>query len=85
MSVPTPSKCRSCGALIYWAKTASGKSIPVNVLPVHRGNVLLTWSNRRRELMATVLAVPGDAQPWRNVYTSHFATCPQADAHRRGS
>jgi hypothetical protein len=26
-----PSKCRSCGAVIYWIKTAAGKNMPVSI------------------------------------------------------
>ena len=27
---PRPSKCRSCGATIFWVETKNGKKMPIN-------------------------------------------------------
>lgn len=43
-----PTSCKSCGAVIFWIKTAAGKSMPVTGAGI-----------------------------------SHFADCPNADAHRK--
>lgn len=86
---PRVSKCRSCGARIYWARTASGIAMPVDELRAGKqatptvGNVDL---RRRRddpaELTATVVA---EASRSPQLWTSHFATCPHAAQHRRAS
>lgn len=89
MTSPRVSRCRSCGERIYWARTASGKPMPVDVVragnqtPRTVGNVDL----RRRtddpsELTATVVA---EASRSPQLWTSHFATCPHAAQHRRAS
>lgn len=64
--------CRSCHAPIIWAKTKTGKRIPLDPKPVIGGNLVL------------IDGVVGVTPPSHNVerYTSHFATCPNADEHR---
>ena len=64
------STCRSCGAAIVWAKTTTGKSMPLDAEPVPDGNIVL------HEGVAYVTGT-GDRK-------SHFATCPNAARHRRG-
>lgn len=77
-------RCTSCNAPIVWAFTSTGKRMPVNPDPVVGGNVVLLTGNQQPE--AQVL---GAAEVARRAalgllcHTSHFATCPQADAHRR--
>jgi hypothetical protein len=83
------SRCRSCDAEIVWAVTDSGKRIPVDAEPVDGGNVLLSDRGVQagpRTPLAT--AVGKRVQPSlfgddSLRYTSHFATCPHADTHRR--
>lgn len=61
-------RCRSCGADILWVEMVdTGKKMPVD-LP-----------------LATVVVVNGDKTKGavRRAGTSHFATCPQANEHRR--
>lgn len=70
MPTPTPtSTCRSCGARIRWAQTAAGKRIPLDPTPEKR----VTLDNYTGSEVAAV----------RDTYVSHFATCPDADVHRR--
>lgn len=66
--------CRSCHAPVIWAKTTTGKDIPLNPVPVVGGNLDL------------VDGVARYVQPSSGVklYTSHFTDCPQANSHRRG-
>lgn len=80
------SACRSCGAAVVWAVTGTGKRLPLDAEPVDGGNVLLAPAAPGQTPLATVVgkrgqpSIFGDDGPR---YTSHFATCPQADAHRR--
>lgn len=83
MTTPIASKCRSCGEAIYWATTASGKSMPVNATPEPEGNVLLTLSRSTGKLSAEVVGAEQKIEPDRRRYLSHWTTCPNANAHRR--
>lgn len=70
--------CRSCGAEILWARTGSGRSMPVDVKPVEGGNVQLRYE--KHGLTAVVAPeAPGVK------YVSHFSTCPEAAAWRKAS
>lgn len=74
--------CRTCHAPVVWARTAfNGTPIPIDVEPAENGNIVLSQRDGNR-LVATVLP-PGDALiPVETTYTSHFATCPDADQWR---
>lgn len=76
------STCRSCGASIRWAITErSGKRIPVDAEPVAEGgNLLLTTDDPpiARVVSVDQLVIDDGVR-----FVSHFATCPNADAHRR--
>lgn len=63
------SRCRSCGAPVTWAKTESGKSMPIE--RSDDGNLTYDAATGR------VLHDPEGA------WVSHFATCGQADEWRR--
>ena len=83
-------KCKTCGAPIVWIKMlGSGKKMPVNEDPV-----LVLLSHGTEKFITTQgVVVTGcrigdgyDDYPDENVveaYESHFATCPQANQHRR--
>lgn len=76
------SKCRSCGADIYWIKMKSGKSMPCDVKPIlysqnPEGDLTLVTPDGR------VIRGFEDLTQKEIGYTSHFATCPNADQHRR--
>lgn len=60
--------CKSCKAPIWWISTSNGKKMPLDRKPETR-----------------VVQDP-DSGEWRVVkaYVSHFATCPDAPAWRRG-
>lgn len=69
------STCRSCGAEIKWAKTTTGKSIPLDPHPHADGNI---------ELVNGVAYVKGRSDDPADVrHISHFATCPNANRHRK--
>ena len=67
-------QCRSCGASIVWAVTEKGKRIPMDAEPLafRPGEFLLTASDPPE---ATTMNL--------KVYRSHFATCPNANEHRK--
>lgn len=79
-------RCSSCRRPIEWALTEAGKRIPLDPAPVPDGNLVI----ERRDLDGTphvrYLTKAGadlftDANAERRV--THFATCPNAKAHRR--
>lgn len=73
-------RCRSCGASIRWAFTLADRRIPLDPTPTDAGNLSIV-SERASEYGMT--PVVGPADPTRDRYTSHFATCPHAAEHRR--
>lgn len=70
--------CRSCGSPVVWAITVTGRPMPVDAEPSPAGTVELTATGHG--VRASVTTVADSAEPMRR--TSHFATCPQADAWR---
>ena len=65
------STCRTCGAQILWVHMrGSGKRMPIDADSLQSRVVL----NKDQTLGAV-----------RQTGVSHFATCPQADEHRRGA
>jgi len=75
------SKCSSCSAPIVWANTATGKKMPLDAQPHPLGNLVMDEAGN---------VGPPDAWPGNlgtpdltKRYRSHFATCPQADRHRK--
>ena len=78
--------CRSCGAEIVWIITAKGKAMPCDVKKIKGvrakfGDTLLVTEAgtiERVDVRAPIGGVPSVEG-----YISHFATCPNADTHRR--
>lgn len=79
---PEATRCRSCGAPIFWATTRMGKTMPVDAQPTRDGNVAITRLSG--EWLATVVRAKQRELFRRERYTSHFATCPNAKQHRKG-
>lgn len=70
--------CGSCGARIRWVRTQTGKAMPVDEVPHPMGHVVFTGvGDTVRVLDGSQL--PHEGAAWR----SHFASCPDADRHRR--
>jgi hypothetical protein len=71
--------CTSCGAEILWIEMESGKPMPVNPEPLFESKAGMIYQ-------PTALRRTG-GKTLRNalVYQNHWATCPQADEHRKGS
>lgn len=80
-------KCKSCGAEIIWIKMASGKMMPCDAKPV-------SYQTAVPGTKGTLTLVTPDGRVASGVfnpdsdkigYTSHFATCPNANQHRRSN
>lgn len=72
------SQCRSCGADIIWTITANGKKMPVDAEPAERPQGVFHLDERESG------EVHSRSAAGELVYLSHFATCPNADQHRKG-
>jgi hypothetical protein len=70
--------CKSCGAPIQWARTSTGKRMPIDVKPSHAGTINLAEAPDG-EIVASVVGLTGPAPR----YLSHFSTCKDAAQHRR--
>ena len=76
--------CRSCTQPVIWAKTKTGKRMPVNAEPSEDGNIRLARINGGpyADVLSPARLAAGTQEPLR---TSHFVTCPDAPAWRRKS
>lgn len=75
--------CRSCHRPIRWVETEKGKLMPIDPEPSAAGTILLRPQIDRKTL--AIVGVPTEAFLGEPRYVSHFATCPDADRHRRAS
>ena len=80
------STCRSCGAEIVWMRTENGKAMPLDpgeiaLVESPHGSVLAVAANGK-VIRGDVV---GDSYEYGYILAriSHFATCPQANQHRR--
>lgn len=75
--------CRSCHAEIFWGLTAKGKRMPLDPIGSHPNPNLDFWHD---EGIVKVRPHAHEDVPLTGLVgmtTSHFATCPNADRHRR--
>lgn len=75
------SKCKSCGKEIIWVNTKRGKSMPCDAAPIRfsraeKGELFVTPFG---EVVSGVRCSTSDEIG----YISHFATCPNANQHRK--
>lgn len=65
-----PSECKSCGASVWWGRTAKGKAMIVDEKPVNHdeANVLLLRGEETAK----------EAEERGELWITHFATCQQA-------
>lgn len=77
--MPNVVSCRSCGAAIFWTKSAkTGSAMPLDAQPVDAGNIYLV------DGLAHVKSGDAAEQMMQGpMYQSHFATCPNAAHHRK--
>lgn len=78
-----PAACRSCRAPVTWAITDLGNRIPLDLTPVADGNIVVI-GHQAGTTVVRVVTIDEPAPAGAPRYVSHFATCPNADAHRRG-
>jgi hypothetical protein len=74
--------CSSCSAAIIWATTVDRKKMPLDRQDDPAG-IVLAYQDHLGTFHCRAY-IPGEAfaPPWKR-YTSHFATCPKADEHRK--
>jgi len=72
--------CRACKAEIVWARTGRGKKMCLDAEPTSAGLFVLEGDDHD----PTTHRLPNDmaATYTGDKYTSHFATCPNADEFR---
>jgi hypothetical protein len=77
--------CRSCGRPIRWVQLPSGKRMPLDALPPvdGRGNVFVHSDGRRGLVLKEREIAEQPPAVRKRLYLSHFASCAQADQHRR--
>lgn len=87
---PPNAPCRSCKAPMLWVTLPSGKRNPLDAEPSPDGNILLLELQDRGGRpwrLATVVQNDDLLAEARELgvplYRSHFATCPDAEEHRR--
>lgn len=86
--IPEPAlvtRCRACGARIFFATTREGRPIPVDVDPAADGNLALhaKGNGMPRATVVTALQRAGMKVDGLPVFATHLSTCPDADAFRR--
>jgi hypothetical protein len=92
-SVGILSHCKSCGAPIEWAVTEKGKPMPVDYQRVPTGNIVLSMREQGKpgvavyrsaeEIETLKRQAASRGEVWVGLFVSHFATCPNAKAHRK--
>lgn len=77
-------RCRSCERPIYWGVWPTGKKMPIDADPVTTGKLVVTYSPASNTLRLEQFN-PNDVKHTHNRrrFDSHFATCPDAQKHRR--
>ena len=84
--------CASCGAAILWAITSRGKRMPLDAHPSDAGTYYVFAGTGVRfldPLQAVAISLTSDVRVGygrrtdRPKFVSHFATCPNAAAHRK--
>lgn len=79
--------CRSCNAKILWAVTEKGKRMPVDAVASEKGNIFLQHRPNLEPLAVYMTDQQRDSAKGtlmeHRMYTSHFATCPQAKKWRK--
>lgn len=83
--MPRIAHCKSCGAEIIWIETEGGKMMPCDATQE------TYWLGGGKDRIVTpngeVLSGRFYGEPGKAAglgYRSHFATCPNADRHRKG-
>ena len=76
------SACRSCGADIRWTLTAEDKRMPVDSQADPAGNVAVT-KLLDGSLASRIITAAAPLRDGELPFRPHWASCPNADAHRK--
>jgi len=82
------SACKSCGAEVRWAVSEStNKRMPLDYRPSLDGNIALRdgedpFGDRYARVIGNREVLDQMRAEGASLYTSHFATCPNAKQHR---
>lgn len=84
-------RCDTCGAPIFWSATISGKKMPIDAEPTPEGLlVILPPKDDLPKSLGTAVDFRVGTDAVNKMlaegcprWTSHFATCPDAQEHRR--
>lgn len=79
--MPDRGNCRSCDAPIVWAKTAANRRMPVDPDPHPAGNIRFV-SDDLIDILGKKAANEARISG-ADLHRSHFATCSNADGHRK--
>lgn len=73
-----PNRCKSCNAEVFWIPSAAhGRLMILDFKPVSTGSILVRGDKAH---VVSLDAIPEEGELR---YVSHFATCPNADQHRK--
>jgi len=78
-------RCKSCGTEIKWIRMKTGISMPVDAKPISYRIAVPGATGTLKLVTPEGRLVSGFFDPGSDLkgYTSHFATCPHANQHRR--
>lgn len=81
---PTRAKCRSCSAPVFFAASRSAANHPFDAEPSEAGNVRVIPApgGGFRAVVLSGDRLDTARERGMPLYTSHFATCPDADTWR---
>lgn len=82
-SVPPETECGSCHAAIRWVVTAKGKAMPIDADPSEDGAFVINGRSLTGDTLVEFVKPSFRPMTSADRYSSHFATCPDADEHRR--
>jgi len=74
--------CKSCHARIWWAVTIAGRSTPMDADPHHEGEWVIDGETENGAPKVRPHAPLLDP-PSLERFQPHWATCPNADQHRK--
>lgn len=85
MGIGYITQCKSCHKDIIFIKMASGKNMPCDTEPISYRTAMPGVKGSLTLITPDGKIASGDFDPDSNKYgyTSHFATCPNANQHRR--
>lgn len=76
--------CGSCKQPVWWTRTAAGALMPVDPpQTAPEGATVAVLRAANGDLHSRVLGEGQAPREGERLTTSHFATCPQADEHRK--